>query len=353
MTLRLSRLVRSAALAGVATLCAAAAGPGAAAATRTVLAELFGEPVCAECVPARTALQDLEAEYDDRFVWVEYSGSAPLGNADADARAAAYGVTGVPELRLDGATVPAGDPATVYPAAVDQRLAVDSPLIVGALYFFERETRLGSVAVTVQVDAGAVIPDPASTVIRPLILEDPAEWCCGTGGTSLWPKTVRAVLPPTPLTAGPGQTQVYEQEFALGADWNVDHLAGAVLVQEGGAGPVLAAARGRVSGVLQPLPVSTYDATRVTLLPAFPNPTGGAHTRIDFFLPQPGGARLRVLDVRGRLVRTLADGLLPSGYHPQIWDGRDSEGREVGSGTYVIRLETFTDIESGLVTVVR
>jgi len=36
----------------------------------------------------------------------------------------------------------------------------------------------------------------------------------------------------------------------------------------------------------------------------------------------------------------LRDGSLPAGRHTERWDGRDAAGREVASGTYLLRLET-------------
>jgi len=46
-----------------------------------------------------------------------------------------------------------------------------------------------------------------------------------------------------------------------------------------------------------------------------------------------------VFDVAGRLVRTLVDDSMPQGSHEAVWDGTDSSGREVGSGSYLARLE--------------
>lgn len=47
---------------------------------------------------------------------------------------------------------------------------------------------------------------------------------------------------------------------------------------------------------------------------------------------------LNIYDLSGRLVRTLVDGPKEPGYHRIVWDGRDSSGREVGSGVCFYRL---------------
>jgi len=78
--------------------------------------------------------------------------------------------------------------------------------------------------------------------------------------------------------------------------------------------------------------------SRLTLHPVSPNPFGPA-TTISFALPAAGPVELSVYDVAGRLVATLADGVLPAGPHRAAWDGTDAAGTAVGSGVYFVRLE--------------
>ncbi|MBD3336590.1 MAG: hypothetical protein GF355_13845 [Candidatus Eisenbacteria bacterium] len=61
--------------------------------------------------------------------------------------------------------------------------------------------------------------------------------------------------------------------------------------------------------------------------------------RISVALASPGPVTLRVYDVAGRRIRTLAEGDLPAGRHHWIWDGFDDDRRPVGSGVYFYRLE--------------
>jgi FlgD Ig-like domain len=77
------------------------------------------------------------------------------------------------------------------------------------------------------------------------------------------------------------------------------------------------------------------------LLQSRPNPFRAA-TTISFDLPGPGPVTLRVYDVRGRLVATLADRTLDAGRHAFPWGGKDDAGRDVAPGTYFYRLETPT-----------
>jgi hypothetical protein len=72
-------------------------------------------------------------------------------------------------------------------------------------------------------------------------------------------------------------------------------------------------------------------------LTAAPNPFNPATV---FRLELAASARvdITVLDLRGRLIRTLASGdLMPAGSHEFRWDGRDDRGGGIPSGTYLVR----------------
>jgi hypothetical protein len=84
-----------------------------------------------------------------------------------------------------------------------------------------------------------------------------------------------------------------------------------VLAGAGGPGPRLAA---------RPNPVSAGQGTQLAVSGVGP------------------AAEVRVLDVAGRVVRTLHTGPLPSGGILD-WDGRDDAGRAVAAGTYLVRAE--------------
>jgi hypothetical protein len=73
-------------------------------------------------------------------------------------------------------------------------------------------------------------------------------------------------------------------------------------------------------------------------LDAWPNPFNPS-VRISFELERPMTGELSVYDVSGRKVVGLARGTLDAGPHVLVWDGRDSDGRMLSSGTYIARLE--------------
>lgn len=62
-------------------------------------------------------------------------------------------------------------------------------------------------------------------------------------------------------------------------------------------------------------------------------------TQVRFRLPRAGHARLRILSVDGKLVRTLIDGEMGTGEHAVCWDGMDGEGRSASTGVFFLRLD--------------
>jgi hypothetical protein len=90
--------------------------------------------------------------------------------------------------------------------------------------------------------------------------------------------------------------------------------------------------------------VDDYDPASGAPLPAsvsprvgrvFPQPSFGMQ-RLEIVLDEPARLRVRVHDVRGRVVRTLLDGP-HTGVVTVSWDGRGTDGRPVASGVYFLR----------------
>jgi hypothetical protein len=81
-----------------------------------------------------------------------------------------------------------------------------------------------------------------------------------------------------------------------------------------------------------PTPVTT------ALHPNAPNPFNPL-TDLRFSLRESGPVRIRIHDVRGRVVRTLLDGHVSGGDHTIHWDGTDERGKRLSSGVYLCRME--------------
>ena len=75
----------------------------------------------------------------------------------------------------------------------------------------------------------------------------------------------------------------------------------------------------------------------LALAPPAPNPARSA-THLAVSLAGAGPARVEVLDLAGRRVRALAAGPLPAGITELDWDLRDSGGRRVAAGLYLVRV---------------
>jgi hypothetical protein len=70
-----------------------------------------------------------------------------------------------------------------------------------------------------------------------------------------------------------------------------------------------------------------------------PNPFNPT-TTVAFELAASEPVTVRVFDVSGRLVKTLADGPFAGGTHQLQWNGYDNRGTRVASGIYFIRIES-------------
>jgi hypothetical protein len=76
-----------------------------------------------------------------------------------------------------------------------------------------------------------------------------------------------------------------------------------------------------------------------------PNPFN-PRTTITFEVPAPGLVRVRIHDLRGAVVATVLEEVLPRGRHSVPWKGLDDLGRIVASGTYLVSFQS----PAGLVT---
>jgi hypothetical protein len=85
---------------------------------------------------------------------------------------------------------------------------------------------------------------------------------------------------------------------------------------------------------------------------AAPNPFNPT-TVVSFTLTHDARAKISVYDLTGRLVTVLEDRILGAGDHSVVWNGRDAAGRAVGSGSYLLRLESDQDVRSKKVMLVR
>jgi hypothetical protein len=90
----------------------------------------------------------------------------------------------------------------------------------------------------------------------------------------------------------------------------------------------------------------------VVLGDPLPNPFNPRVT-IPYIVGRRGVVELGIFDARGRVVRTLAAELLPSGSHSRQWDGRDNRGSAVPAGVYLVRVKLDGVVQTRKVTLAK
>ncbi len=90
--------------------------------------------------------------------------------------------------------------------------------------------------------------------------------------------------------------------------------------------------------------ISLTDENQLDIVPVttrlyknYPNPFN-PETTISFDLPQRGKVELVVYNLKGQKVKSLINKEIDKGTHKIIWNGRNSQGKEVASGVYYYRL---------------
>ncbi len=78
--------------------------------------------------------------------------------------------------------------------------------------------------------------------------------------------------------------------------------------------------------------VAPASITRFSLSRVIPNPSAGAPVRLQWGLPREAEIRVTVLDVRGRQVALLANGVQSAGWHSVAWNSRSP-------GFYFVRMQ--------------
>ncbi len=90
---------------------------------------------------------------------------------------------------------------------------------------------------------------------------------------------------------------------------------------------------------------NTIPAASNMLHQNYPNPFN-PETTISFDMPAKGHANLSIYNVKGQLVKTLADGTLGYGKQSFVWNGTDNAGKDVTSGLYFYRLTANGSVET-------
>jgi hypothetical protein len=145
------------------------------------------------------------------------------------------------------------------------------------------------------------------------------------------------------------------QYIAYVDGWDLDHLTGSGDLSTVGsrAGYMFLVAQnifGQICDIngttIGPLDVPNIDNGRLfSFVKLRNNPVEVGQANINFGLAKADRVQVKIFDVSGRLVRTLADRMFQAGEHNLFWDGTDDGGHRVARGVY---FSNFTSTVNGL-----
>jgi hypothetical protein len=91
-------------------------------------------------------------------------------------------------------------------------------------------------------------------------------------------------------------------------------------------------------------------ADGASLAAPYPNPTARGAT-VRFQIARPEFVRLSVVDVNGRRIRSLHEGMMAPGDHAMRWDGRMDSLVEAPAGVYLVSLRTSEGVWTQRITI--
>lgn len=91
---------------------------------------------------------------------------------------------------------------------------------------------------------------------------------------------------------------------------------------------------------------------RFELIGNYPNPFNPS-TEIRFLAPKADRVTVEVYNIAGQLVKSVFAGQVAPGIQRVTWDGKDMQGKEVGSGVYFYKLSSTEQIDTGKMVLIR
>jgi hypothetical protein len=177
--------------------------------------------------------------------------------------------------------------------------------------------------------------------LRVALTESSINWHA-PNGTQIHNQTFRDMIPYASglgITVAEGDTIVDTLRFTTRSPEVLNNLYLIAFIQADQNRQVIQSAKIKVSAMIDPEGIDdhTNRPAQFTLAQNYPNPFN-SQTRIDF-VSSGGNTKLDIFDLTGAKVASLIDRNLDAGAHSIIWDGRDSQGKPVSSGTYFYRLK--------------
>jgi len=101
------------------------------------------------------------------------------------------------------------------------------------------------------------------------------------------------------------------------------------------------------------------DLSSINLSQHYPNPFNPSnakhalHTVINYSLIKGGNTTLKILNIKGQLIKTLVDEYKPKGDYSVIWDGTNNKDKKLSSGVYYYRLQVDNRVKTKSLTLVK
>ena len=87
------------------------------------------------------------------------------------------------------------------------------------------------------------------------------------------------------------------------------------------------------TGTIQPMALKKIKTAIANILP---NPFS---TKIQYSLDKPAMVSIRVIDMQGRIVRTITKTKMNIGHYTTTWNSCNDAGQRVGNASYIVNVE--------------
>ncbi len=362
-------------------------------APKKVILEDYTGAWCGYCPRGLTVSNQVENLLPNVIALGIHQGSSPssdamattLTNAICSGMTTGFPTGGVDRVKWTG-TTSVGVSTNTWMNYCNQRLNASAPLNVWISSTYDQPTRLVNVTVTADFVAAAT----GSFRMSCLLVEDSVTGtgagydqhnymgvgCGATDPNSPWytfPCTITgynhrhvvrtqlanniwgeySFLPPN-ITAG--QTFTKSFSYTLPASWDDTQMEIVAFVSRYGtadsAKSILNSNRvelgGSVLGISNPSPVATVSSLEQN----YPNPFSD-FTNIRFTLNGASQVTLKVYDLLGKEITTLASEKLSGGEYNYYWNGSTASGEPVKGGLYFYRLSTDNQVFTRQMTLIR
>ena len=265
---------------------------------RLVLAEEFTQASCPPCASQNPAFNTLLTANAAKVISIKYQTSWPgvdpmnaHNPTQVATRVTYYGVTGVPEVALDGATVGSGAPSAITTTVINNRYAVPAKYNVTVSHTINAALTNVAVHAVIRLnDAGLV--GNANLRAHIAVVEKAINFgtAPGTNGEKDFYSVMKKMLPSDQGTSVPaptavGDSLVIDQNWNLANVYDINQLGVVVFVQDNATKEVHQAAYSAPQAVIADVAAASATSNKAFMCGA--NRTASISTTIRNGGPQP------------------------------------------------------------------